>query len=234
MRKFKSLNLIIVFPIAIVGIFFLSSFFKQPPEAYPNCQISEQRDGKITILFNGSTVNPYRNANNVSYIPNPDLRFGNVPGQNMFDPTKYLCEVQVTSPSCPSFNWVRSLENSSGTNNMDIKLPPENFEAVIKITYYERGENSATTDFNKPVPSPIGNYQPGGVMPYSRVVYEFEQTFQGWVSGNVSQPIYLNPSYNQGYTIDSSGMLEMNSGKTTLGDMSGLNAYIDFNFDFNP
>lgn len=223
MKTNLALKTFIMF-ISILTIFFIS-WKEYDPESDPTCEDYPNRNGKISINFNAGP-NTYRNSTYAYYVPSPDMRFGDIPGQNTFDQTKFLCTVSITSPNCSSFQFHKSFENPG--NILDVELPPAGYDITVKVTYIEKGEDATTINFNKPAFDMFGNS-----MNYSRVKYEFQQTYMGWPSSSVAQPIFLNPTLNEGYNVDpATGKIQGVSGgnKVDLGDISGINAYIDLGF----
>jgi len=186
-----------------------------------NCKDLSERDGVVSLFF-PPPPNEYRNQGYEFYIPSPGMRHGNVPGQATIFPTDFYCTVKVTSPSCSAFQWYGSYENAG--NNLNIKLPPIGFDAVIEVNYTERGEDYTTPDFNKSVAGPdFDTYYD-----FSRVVYRAKETYPGGGYGTIL--IELKLLFNQGYDLDANGQIKpytFTNGKVNLGDISGLNTYIN-------
>lgn len=211
--------------ICILAVFFISGKEYDPSRDY-NCEDYPTRSGKISINFNAGT-NPYRNSSYQYFIPDPDMRYNDIPGQNFFDQTKFTCTVSITSPNCSSFQFNKAFENPG--NILDVELPPQGFDVVVKVTYIERGEDNSTFDFNKPAFGFAGNQTN-----YSRVHYSAQQSFfSGALSGGFPQPIFLSPSHHEGYNTDPlTGRIQMPAGgnKADMGDISGINTYINLGF----
>ncbi len=229
----KKIKLFLVITLLFTCVtFFLSSFKEYNTYAPPACENLKYGEATVAILFNASTVNLYRNSNYDYFIPNPDIRSGDVPGQNMFDPTKFYCTIRITSPQCPNFLFLKTLETFG--NTVQVKLPPAGYNASIEVNYYERGEDTSTPDFNKAVSDIAWGAPVGSLLPHSRVVYKYQKTIWSPNTGAID-PLYLNPSYNQGYKLDATGMIPAGgTGKSSIGDISGIGAYIDMNFTQIP
>jgi len=148
-------------------------------------------DAQINVQFQPNTNNPYRNPIYEDYIPSPDLRFAHFPGATSLssDIMNYYCAVVISVNGCDDWEWsaVFNASNASRSGIMDIKLPPSGYgDLKIKVTYYERSEdsyNNAVPDFNK---QHSGNYSN-----QTRVVFRYEKLFMGW--GNTAQVIELMP-----------------------------------------
>jgi len=202
-------------------VILLSSVRKTPPGEGVNCKDLSERDGVVSLFF-PPPPNEFRKSGYEFYIPSPDMRFGNVPGQATIFPTDFYCTVKVTSPNCSAFQWYGSYENSG--NNLNIKLPPIGFDAVIEVNYIERGEDYTTPDFNKSVIRlDIDVYYN-----FSRVIYKAKKTYPGGGSGTLFVELELN--HNQGYDLDAGGRIKTymwTGGKGDVSDLSGLNTYIN-------
>jgi hypothetical protein len=215
--KKKLLQNTLIVSISVIAIV-LISWKEYKPEQL--CEDKTRRNGKISVHFNAGP-NSFRKTNYEYYVPSPDMRFNNVPGQNSFDQTKFICLVSITSPNCSGFQFSKSFINPG--NILDVELPAVGYDAVVKVTYYERGEDNTTVDFNKPAFDVFGSPKQ-----YSRVHYSAQRTFMGGFSGSVAQPIYLSPSHHEGYNVDPlNGRIQYEGTKVDIGDISGINAYID-------
>jgi len=206
--------------VGIISFVLSPGVSKAPPGGGRNCEELSERDGAIQLFFPFAPYN-YRKSGYEYYIPYPDMRTGHAPGQATIFPTDFYCTVKVTSPSCEAFQWHGAYENPG--NNLNIKLPPIGYDAVIEVKYIERGEDFTTPDFNQAVFWEFSIYQ------YSRVVYGAKKILTG---GSGTILIELEILYNQGYDLDASGQIKTylwTGGKGDYGDMSGLNSYIDIN-----
>lgn len=222
----KNLKKLLVMSLVLFGtsVFLIMLSSKAEFDPYEvQCQDLQPLSGKIQINF-PITANSYRNTNFEYYVPFPDMRNGNAPGQWRHESNKYFCLVTVTSPNCSQWSWEQALDlnNSNGTGRMDIKLAPQGYSSTIKVEYWERGDDlngSNNIDFNKPPTETWANA--------SRVKYQFQQTFQGWGSSNAAQPINLTAVQNAGYLSLNDSITV--GGKMASGDLSGLNDYIKMN-----
>lgn len=222
--NFKQIVFALFFGISAI---ILIAWKEYEPDTLPDCEELVNRNGKIAIAFTAGQ-NIYRNPSYEYYIPSPDMRWNDIPGQSITDQTKFTCTVNVTSPNCPSFHWSRSFENPG--NIMNIQLPPSSFDATIKVTYIERGEDFSTFDFNKPATDMFGNPKN-----YSRVKYQFQRTYLGgWSNPNIVETLYLVPTENEGYNVDPATGKMLSGfegvpagGKMETGDLSGINVFID-------
>ena len=224
MKKNLKKLLFVCFVLLVTSVFFitLSSKAEFVDNVIP-CQELQPLNGKIQINF-PITANSFRNPNYEYYIPFPDLRNGNEPGQWRHESNKYFCLVTVTSPNCSQWSWEKAMDlnNSNGSGRMDIKVAPQGYSSTIKVEYWERGDDlggSNSIDFNKPPFETWANA--------SRVKYQYQQTFQGWGSSSVAQPINLTAVQNAGYYAINDSITV--GGKTASGDLSGLNDYINMN-----
>jgi hypothetical protein len=192
MKKILSFSVLLML-VVLAGV--LSAGRKKPDLWTPPCEDLQPRTGKIQINFTANGGNhPFRKSAYQGYIPDPDLRWNDACGCSVSDQGEYYCLVTVTSSQCSAYQWQRAMDDDNSNGNiMTIQLPPSGYNAIIKVEYYERGEDNGTPDFNQDLPG----------YPYSRVKYQFQQTFQGWPSSNIAQPIYLNPAQNVPYVAGS-------------------------------
>jgi len=218
--KNKILFLAFFLLVGIISLVLSPGVSKAPPGEGRNCEELSERDGKIILFFSPGPYQ-FRKSGYEFYIPEPDMRLGHTPGQATVFPKDFYCTVKVTSSSCSAFQWSGAYYDPGFT--LDVKLPPEGYDAVIEVKYIERGEDLTTPDFNSVVFWNFSSYQ------YSRVVYEIEKSFMG--GGGGTMLIEIDPTYNQGYDLDASGQIQtylLDIGKGEPWDFSGLNTYINW------
>ena len=202
------------------ALFFLMSMKQYNPYNVP-CEERPARDARIKILF---SLAPYqfRTAGNEYFIPSPDLRWGDAPGNWVHESDKYFCLVTITSPNCPAYNWQQALTSSGiGSNGMAVKLPPEGYDVTLKVEYWEKGDANVP-GFNL---APTDSSTFFGPYIKSRLKYTFQQTYLGGWGSSIPQPVYLNVTSNNGYFDN--GDIIFEGGKTAAGDLSSLNEYIN-------
>lgn len=156
---------------------------------YKPCETTINNDlctGKIRLTFDGFANNPYRKPTFETFVPRPDVRFGDFPpASSLSQKNNYYCSVIVTTDGCSKWEWSKVFDGNS--NVMDIKLPPSGYNVKLKVTYYERSENfdsstgPVTVDFNRNEGTSIA----------TRVVYKYERTFLGGFCGSAPEPLNL-------------------------------------------
>ncbi len=219
---FGSISLVVV---CLAMMFSLTS--KRPPNfEEPPIPCDDQiRDNMGTaflqINFDPSAQNPFRRAGYESYIPSPDIRFGDIDGTGFgVSDVEYACSVTLTSPQCSEWVWTgfMSDQNTTSGGKMTIPMPPSNYDLNVKVEYSEKGESNKDPNFNIPL---NGN-------DFTSVVYTFEMTYLGGWSSNIPQPIYLRPSHQiSGYCMNNSCGKGSVKRSVRAKDYGNINEYLD-------
>lgn len=213
--------------LGLVSLFFLASFLssllfvttsKSPDdlEFSDDCDNIEGKGDNVRIQINVDqySFSQYRSSTYQNYIPTPDLRTSGSPGGVLSEHDKYYCFVTVTCPQCEDWIWEEALStsNSNGTGKMNIKIPPEGYDATIEVEYYEVTDDPPQPPFNSS--ALVGN----------RLKYKFEQTYQNGFGNSVPQPVFPAPVGLKIFGTDASGW---NKEFVEMEDYSGVNEYIN-------
>ena len=194
--KFKGFLTSLVFLFLLGSIFVsLSSKAKNEDELYNDGQCSEVLDtpAQLQINFSTESFDFARNSAYQGFIPSPDLRWGDAKGIGGFlsQTNKYYCSVTITSPQCISYHkdFVLSSNNSDGNGKIDVLVPSKpsaGIETTIRVEYFEVADAPHTPhDFNVGANPTVS----------TRLMYTFEETYQGAPGTNVPQPISLSSSF---------------------------------------